>query len=43
MCENSVTFESSKDKVKNMAKFVVNGEEGEGLINALDLIIRKNQ
>jgi len=41
MCENSVTFESSKDKVKNMAKFVVNGEEGEGLINALDLIIRK--
>jgi hydroxymethylpyrimidine pyrophosphatase-like HAD family hydrolase len=41
MCENSVTFESSKDKVKDMAKFVVNGEEGEGLINALDMIIRK--
>jgi phosphoglycolate phosphatase len=41
MCENSVTFESSKDKVKNMAKFVVKGEQGEGLINALDLVIRK--
>ncbi|MBA3750240.1 MAG: phosphoglycolate phosphatase [Nitrosopumilus sp.] len=41
LCENSVTFESSKNEVKKMAKFVVNGENGEGLINALDLIIRK--
>jgi phosphoglycolate phosphatase len=41
LCENSVTFESSKSIVKKMAKFVVKGENGEGLINALDLIIRE--
>jgi phosphoglycolate phosphatase len=41
LCENSVTFESSKNIVKKMAKFVVKGENGEGLINALDLIIRE--
>jgi phosphoglycolate phosphatase (TIGR01487 family) len=41
LCENSVTFESSKNEVKKTAKFIVNGENGEGLINALDLIIRK--
>jgi phosphoglycolate phosphatase len=41
LCENSVTFESSKIIVKKMAKFVVKGENGEGLINALDLIIRE--
>jgi phosphoglycolate phosphatase len=41
LCENSVTFEGSKNIVKKMAKFVVKGENGEGLINALDLIIRE--
>ncbi|MBA3978352.1 MAG: phosphoglycolate phosphatase [Nitrosopumilus sp.] len=41
LCENSVTFESSNVKVKKMAKYIVNGKNGEGLINALDLIIRK--
>ncbi len=41
LCENSVTFESSKSPVKKMAKFVVKGENGEGLINAIDLIIRE--
>jgi phosphoglycolate phosphatase (TIGR01487 family) len=41
LCENSVTFESSKSEVKKMAKFVVKGENGEGLINAIDLIIRE--
>jgi phosphoglycolate phosphatase (TIGR01487 family) len=41
LCQNSVTFESSKVRVKKMAKFVVKGESGEGLINALDLIIRE--
>jgi phosphoglycolate phosphatase len=41
LCENSVTFESSKRSVKKMAKFVVKGENGEGLINAIDLIIRE--
>ena len=41
LCENSVTFESSKATVKKMAKFVVKGENGEGLINAIDLIIRE--
>jgi HAD superfamily hydrolase (TIGR01484 family) len=40
-CENSVTFESSSIKVKEMAKFIVNDKNGEGLINAIDLIIRK--
>jgi phosphoglycolate phosphatase len=41
LCRNSVTFESSKVTVKKMAKFVVKGESGEGLINAIDLIIRE--
>ncbi|MDQ6724071.1 MAG: HAD-IIB family hydrolase [Thermoproteota archaeon] len=41
LCEHSVTFESSKDTVKKMAKFIVNGENGEGFINALDLIVRE--
>jgi phosphoglycolate phosphatase len=41
LCKNSITFERSKDTVKKMAKFVVKGESGEGLINALDLIIRE--
>ncbi len=41
LCENSVTFENSKNRVKKMAKFVVNGENGEGFINALDLIFRE--
>lgn len=41
LCENSVTFENSKNTVKKMAKFVVNGENGEGFINALDLIFRE--
>ncbi|HEY6536561.1 MAG TPA: phosphoglycolate phosphatase [Candidatus Nitrosocosmicus sp.] len=39
-CKNSVTFESSANTVKEMAKFVVKGENGDGIINAIDLIIR---
>ncbi|MDP8907254.1 MAG: phosphoglycolate phosphatase [Thermoproteota archaeon] len=41
LCENSVSFESSNFKVKKMAKYIVDGKNGEGLINALDLTIRK--
>ncbi len=41
LCENSVSFESSKYKVKKMARYIVDGKNGEGLINALDLTIRK--
>ncbi len=41
LCENSVSFESSNDKVKKMARYIVDGKNGEGLINALDLTIRK--
>jgi phosphoglycolate phosphatase len=41
LCKNSVTFESSKVEVKKMAKFIVKGENGEGLINALELVIRE--
>ncbi|MER5175006.1 MAG: phosphoglycolate phosphatase [Candidatus Nitrosocosmicus sp.] len=41
LCENSVTFENSRNTVKKMAKFVVNGENGEGFLNALDLIFRE--
>ncbi|MGN6613940.1 MAG: phosphoglycolate phosphatase [Candidatus Nitrosocosmicus sp.] len=40
LCENSITFESSKQEVKEKAKYVVKGESGEGLINALDLIVQ---
>jgi phosphoglycolate phosphatase (TIGR01487 family) len=42
LCENSITFESSNYKVKKMAKFIVDSKNGEGIINALDLSIRKN-
>ncbi|MEJ7642420.1 MAG: phosphoglycolate phosphatase [Candidatus Nitrosocosmicus sp.] len=41
LCENSVSFESSNYKVKKMASYIVDGKNGEGLINALDLTIRK--
>lgn len=41
LCENSVSFESSNFKVKKMAKYIVDGKNAEGLINALDLTIRK--
>ena len=41
LCENSISFESSNLKVKKMAKYIVDGKNGEGLINALDLTIRK--
>lgn len=41
LCENSVTFKSSSDKVKKTAKYIVDGTSGEGLINAIDLIIRE--
>lgn len=41
LCENSVSFESSSFKVKKMARYIVDGKNGEGLINALDLTIRK--
>jgi phosphoglycolate phosphatase len=41
LCENSISFESSNFKVKKMAKYIVDGKNGEGLINALDLTIRK--
>lgn len=41
LCENSITFESSKHIVKENAKYIVKGENGEGLINALDLIIQE--
>ncbi len=36
----SVTFESSAQNVRNMATHLVGGTKGEGLINAIDLIIR---
>src|SRR5215210_1293402 len=41
LCENSISFESSNHKVKKMARYIVDGKNGEGLINALDLTIRK--
>jgi phosphoglycolate phosphatase (TIGR01487 family) len=41
ICENSITFESSKQAVKEKAKYIVKGENGEGLINAIDLIIQE--
>jgi phosphoglycolate phosphatase (TIGR01487 family) len=41
ICENSITFESSKQVVKEKAKYIVKGENGEGLINAIDLIIQE--
>jgi phosphoglycolate phosphatase len=41
LCENSVSFESSNFNVKKMAKYIVDGKNGEGLISALDLTIRK--
>jgi hydroxymethylpyrimidine pyrophosphatase-like HAD family hydrolase len=40
LCKNSVTFESTTNTVKEMAKFVVKGENGDGIINAIDLIVR---
>jgi phosphoglycolate phosphatase len=36
----SVTFESSEEKVRRSATHVVGGTNGEGLINAIDLIMR---
>ncbi|TVP39868.1 phosphoglycolate phosphatase [Candidatus Nitrosocosmicus arcticus] len=36
----SVTFESSAQNVRNSATHLVGGTNGEGLINAIDLIIR---
>ena len=41
LCKNSITFENSNKKVKEAAKFIVKGENGEGLINALDLIFKE--
>jgi len=41
LCKNSITFESSKKTVKETAKFIVNGDDGEGLINALDIILKE--
>jgi phosphoglycolate phosphatase (TIGR01487 family) len=41
LCKNSITFENSNKKVKETAKFIVKGENGEGLINALDLIFKE--
>lgn len=42
LCGHSVTFESSQKIVKDNAKYIVEGQNGEGLINAIDLIIAKN-
>ena len=36
----SVTFESSEENVRRSATHVVGGTNGEGLINAIDLIMR---
>ena len=41
LCKNSITFESSKKTVKETAKFIVKGDDGEGLINALDIILKE--
>ncbi len=41
LCGYSITFESSEDKVKKKARYVVEGRNGEGLINAIDLIIKE--
>ena len=41
LCKNSITFESSKKEVKESAKFIAKGENGEGLINALDIILKE--
>lgn len=41
LCKNSITFESSKRIVKETAKFIVKGDDGEGLINALDIILKE--
>ena len=41
LCKNSITFENSNKKVKETAKFIVKGENDEGLINALDLIFKE--
>ena len=41
LCKNSITFESSKKTVKETAKFIVKGDYGEGLINALDIILKE--
>ena len=35
----SVTFESSNKEVRNQASHIVKGENGEGLINAIDWVI----
>ncbi len=39
--ENSITFENSEEHVRKKAKYIVKGEKGEGLINAIDLVIQK--
>ena len=36
----SVTFENSEEDVQKNATHIVGGKKGEGLINAIDLIIR---
>jgi phosphoglycolate phosphatase len=41
LCKNSITFENSKKTVKETAKFIVKGDDGEGLINALDIILKE--
>lgn len=41
LCNNSITFENSTTRVKNSAKYIVSGVSGEGLINAIDLIIKE--
>jgi len=41
LCKNSITFENSKKTVKETAKFIVKGDYGEGLINALDIILKE--
>ncbi len=41
LIENSITFENSEEHVKEKAKYIVKGEKGEGLINAIDLAIQK--
>jgi len=37
----SITFENSNQDVRSRATHVVNGENGEGLVNAIDLIVEK--
>ncbi len=37
----SITFENSSQDVRRRATHIVNGENGEGLVNAIDLVIEK--